>query len=130
MSSIRRGLLQGRRAAALVFGLFVAAGLVLVFAGTLTRSSDAEATAAQLRAEIAALEERVLEGDRELDFYETEAGMLWRARGLGLGEKGEERIVLPANAPSPEPIVPLGGGRTDAQLRAPFDAWLELLFGD
>ena len=129
MSSLHRGLLQGRRAAALVFGLFVVTGLVLVFAGTSTRSTSIEAEAERLRAENALLQERVAEGDRELAIYQTEAGKLWQARVLGYGEEGEKRIVLPANAPSPEPIVPLGPGGTAEAPRAPLDAWMELLFG-
>ncbi len=129
MSSIHRGLLQGRRAAALVLGLFVVASLVLVFAGTSTRSTTIEAEAERLRAENRLLQERVAEGDRELAIYQTDAGKLWQARVLGYGEEGEKRIVLPANAPSPEPIVPLGARGNDEPPQAPLDAWLELLFG-
>jgi hypothetical protein len=37
--------------------------------------------------------------------------------------------MLPENAPSPEPILPLGGSAEEGRPRAPIDAWLELLFG-
>ncbi len=129
MSSLRYGLLRGRRAAALVFGLFVVAGLVLVFAGTLTRSTDIEAEAARLRAEIAALEADYSAGGRALAIYRTDAFATWHARSLGLGGKGEKRIMLPDDAPSPPPIVPLGADAGERQAMAPIDAWLDLLFG-
>ncbi len=129
MTSQQRGTFAGRRAAAVVFGLFVVAGLVLVFGGTLARSTDIEAVAEQKRAEIAVLQARVAAGEAEIGFYDTDAFIRWQARVHGLGESGERLIERPANAASPEPIVPLGASGTDSGARAPFDAWLELLFG-
>ncbi len=129
MTSSRRGPLQGRRAAALVFGLFVAAGLVLVFGGTISRSNDIEARAERLRAENLALEARVAAGDLEFELVGTDEFIAWQARAYGTGAKGETIIVPPNDAPSPEPIVPLGAGKADDRARAPLDAWLELLFG-
>ncbi len=129
MSSLGRGPFQGRRAAAAVFGLFVIAGLVLVFSGTLARSTASEAEAARLQAEIALLEARVEAGAAEISFLETEASVAWQARVHGYGEPGEIPFELPPNAPSPEPIVPLGGGTPEDGARAPIDAWLDLLFG-
>lgn len=129
MKSLQRSLLHGRRAAVVVFGLFVLAGLVLVFAGSLTRSTDLEAEAARMEAEIARMEEQVAAGEAELRFIQTDAFHLWRARAEGYGEAGEIRFALPPGAPSPEPVVPLGPSRSSETTRAPFDAWMDLLFG-
>ena len=129
MSSLHRGPLHGRRAAAAVFGLFVAAGLVLVFSGTLARSTDIEAEAARLQADIAMLEARVAAGADEIAFLETDESVPWQARVQGYGGPGETLFSLPENAPSPEPIRPLGGRAEEGRARAPIDAWLELLFG-
>jgi len=129
MSSPGRGRFQGRRAAAAVFGFFVVAGLVLVFSGTLARSTASEAEAARLQADIAQLEALVEAGAVEIRFLETEASAAWQARIQGYGEPGEKPFELPPSAPSPEPIVPLGGGAREDRARAPIDAWLDLLFG-
>ncbi|MEA2026397.1 MAG: hypothetical protein U9O18_06880 [Chloroflexota bacterium] len=129
MTTPRQGLLQGRRAAAVVFGLFVAVGLVLVFGGTLTRSTDIEAKAEQARAEITALEARVAAGKGEILFFESDAFALQQARALGFGEEGEKLFTLAEDAPPPRAIIPLGSGAKDGVGAAPFDAWMELLFG-
>lgn len=129
MTAPRPGPLQGRRAAGLVFGLFVVGGLLLVFAGTLARSTDIEAQAEKARAEVAALEARVAQGNAEIAFFESDAFVQQEARVLGLGEKGESRFGLPEDAPLPEPIVPLGSGAAGESAQAPFEAWMELLFG-
>ena len=129
MTAPRQGTLQGRRAAAIVFGLFVAVGLIVVFGGTLTRSTDIEAQAAQARAANAALEAQVAAGKAELLFLESDAFVLQQARALGLGAEGERRFTLPDDAPPPDSITPLGGGDDDGPAVAPFDAWMELLFG-
>ena len=129
MNRLRQGPLHGRRAAGVVFGLFVAVGLVVVFGGTLGRSTDIEAKAAQTRAEVHALEARVAAGDAELRFFETDAFVLQQARAHGYGEKGETLFALPDDAPSPEPIVPIGSGHEEGAASAPFDAWMDLLFG-
>ena len=112
-----------------VFGLFVTVGLVLVFGGALTRSTDIEANAAQARAANAALEAQVAAGKAELLFFESDAFVLQQARALGFGEEGERLFSLPDDAPPPDPITPLGGGDSDDSIAAPFDAWMELLFG-
>jgi cell division protein FtsB len=119
----------GRRAAAVVFALFVAGGLLLVFAGTITRSNDIEAEAARARAEVAALEARVAAGEAEIEFFASDAFVQQQARALGFGERGERRFALPADAPSPVPIVPIGSVDQDSASKAPFEAWMELLFG-
>jgi hypothetical protein len=129
MDSLRRAPLHGRRAAATVFALFVVVGLVVVFGGTLARSTDIEAEATRVRAEIEMLEALVQAGDAEIAFYQTDAFYRWQARAHGFGERGERLIRLPQNAPSPEPIVPLGGDVGQLRARTPMDAWLDLLFG-
>lgn len=120
----------GRRAAVIVFGLFVAIGLVIVFAGALSRSAQSEAEAARLRLEVGALETAVAAVEAEIAFIEREEFVRQQARREGLGDKraDERAFELPGNAPSPEPIEPIGGSSPIAE-RAPFDAWMELLFG-
>jgi cell division protein FtsB len=130
MATTRRPF-QGRRAAAVVLGLFVAAGLIVIFAGTLARSTDIEAQAARARAEIEVLEARVAAGEAELELYRSEAFREWQARVYGFGRKDEEKLfMLPDDAPSPAPIVALGSRADRMTAVAPFDAWMELLFGD
>ena len=62
MSFLRGGAFERRSTASLVFGLFVAGGLVLVFAGTLARSTDLR-TAPELHFVI----DRGLEHARRID---------------------------------------------------------------
>lgn len=129
MKSFRHGPGQGRRAAALVFSLFVGVGLILVFGGALARSTAIEAEAERTRAEIEVLKARVAAGADEIAFYDTEASVLWQARANGYGEPGEQPFRLQATAPSPAPIVPVGPGDPEHRARTPFDAWMDLLFG-
>ena len=129
MDRLRRAPLHGRRAAVAVLGLFVVLGLVLVFGGSLARSTEIEAEATRLLAETEMLKALETAGQAELDFYETPAFIRWQARAHGYGDVGERLIPLPANAPSPEPIVPLGSGVGEVRARTPMDAWLDLLFG-
>lgn len=121
----------GRRAAVIVFGLFVTIGLVVVFAGALSRSAHIEAEAARLRLEVRALETAVAAVDAEMAFIGGQEFVRQQARREGFGDRDrDERLFeLPRNAPSPEPIEPIGGARQAAAGRAPFDAWMELLFG-
>ena len=125
----RSGFLERRGAALVVFGLFVAGGLVFVFAGTLARANVLEAQAAVARAERDALRERVAAGVLEMQFIETDAFVEHQARAEGFGEPHEVSFRLPANAPSPPRIVPLGAGREATVGGSPMDAWMELLFG-
>jgi hypothetical protein len=129
MDDLRRAPFHGRRAAAAVFGLFVVFGLVLVFGGSLARSTEIEAEATRLLAKTQALQALVTAGEAEIAFYETDDFTRWQARAHGFGDLGERLIQLPANAPTPEPIVPLGGGVDAVPARTPMDAWLNLLFG-
>jgi hypothetical protein len=121
--------LPRRNAATTLLGLFVAVGLLLVFSGTLTRSTDIEAKAATARAEKAALQTLVESGRAELEFVETEAFVQQMARSIGMGDAGEQPFALDAAAPSPQPIIPLGSQDDRGVETAPFEAWMELLFG-
>jgi cell division protein FtsB len=129
MTIRRRGLLQGRGAAAVVVGLLLVAGLILVFSGTLTRSTDLESRAAQARAEVAAQQARVDAGRAEVEFLQTDTFIQQQARALGWGARNETLFALPADAPSPRPVPAIGSEGADQQATAPLDAWMELLFG-
>ena len=128
MSALRRAPTVGRRAFLLVVAVAVVVGVVIVLSGSLTRSTDVEAQADRARAEIAEIEQLHEEGEKELRFVETEDFIRWQATIYGLGEPGERRFVL-EDAPSPEPIVPIGPQDEAGDAMAPFDAWMELLFG-
>lgn len=129
MSILRSGFLERRGAAAIVFGLFVAGGIVFVFAGTLARATELEQEAARARAEVAALEERLAAGKAEVEFLRSDRFLEQQARIVGYGERGEQPFRLPEDAPPPEPIVPLGSRADRSVASAPLEAWLELLFG-
>jgi hypothetical protein len=124
-----RGVLERRGAAALVLGLFVLVGLVVIFAGTLTRATQLEQEAAVRRAEVVAMQEQLAAAEAEVAQTGSAALVEQHARAIGFGTKDEHAFELPASAPSPEPIVPLGSDAGDATSLAPPDAWLELLFG-
>jgi cell division protein FtsB len=129
MSILRSGFLERRGAAVIVFGLFVAGGIVFVFAGALSRATQLEQEAARARAEVAALESRLMEGNAEVEFLKSDRFLEQQARVVGYGERGEVPFRLPDGAPSPEPIVPLGRLTETPVSGAPLEAWLELLFG-
>jgi hypothetical protein len=130
MSVIRRAPLIGRRALAFVVGLVVLGGLVFLFSGSLDRSTDTEARAEQARAEVAARELELAAGEAEQAFFETDEFIRWQARALGFGQKsqGERLFALPEDAPEPASITPIGPLDAEEPM-APFDAWMELLFG-
>ena len=129
MSILRSGFLERRGAAVIVFGLFIAGGIVFVFAGALSRATELEQEAARARAEVAALESRLVEGNAEVEFLRSDRFLEQQARVVGYGERGEVPFRLPDEAPSPEPIVPLGRLAQTPVSGAPLEAWLELLFG-
>lgn len=129
MNALRRAPSAGRRAIAGLIGLALVIGIVVVFSGTLTRSTDIETLAEEVRAETARVEAQVVEGEHELEYVASDAFIEWRARAVGFGEPREQPFMLPENAPSPEPIVPIGPQAGRARTMAPFDAWMELLFG-
>ena len=128
MSALRRAPTVGRRALLLVTAVILVVGIVLVLGGGLSRSTDVEAQAERARAEIAEIEKLHAAGERELSFVETEDFIRWQATLYGLGEPGERPFVL-EGAPAPEPIVPIGPQDGEGEVMAPFDAWMELLFG-
>ncbi len=129
MSILPSGFLERRGAAVIVFGLFVAGGIVFVFAGALSRATELEQEAARARAEVATLESRLMEGNAEVEFLKSDRFLEQQARVVGYGERGEVPFRLPDEAPSPEPIVPLGRLTETPVSGAPLEAWLELLFG-
>jgi cell division protein FtsB len=129
MSMLADRFKERRGAAALVFGLFVAAGILLLFAGTLARATQLEQQAARAREEIAVLETRLELGRAEVDLMRSDAFVEQQARAAGLGTKAELPFRLPDDAPSPPPITPLGAGAPPPEAGSPFDAWMALLFG-
>jgi len=131
MSALRQAPILGRRALLVVLTLAVIVGLIVIFSGSLTRSTDIGAQADQARAEVAARELELAAGEAELEFFESKDFIRWQARVHGFGEKaeGETRFTLPEDAPAPAPITPIGPQDGGAQAIAPFDAWMEMLFG-
>ena len=120
----------GRRALAAVVALVLVGGVLVVFSGTLTRSTDAEAAEAQARAERDRMAAEVAAGRLELDYVRSDDFIEWQARAYGLGDGADERLFrLPEDAPTPAPIVPIGPLEDTDPPRAPFDAWMDLLFG-
>jgi len=128
MSSTAPSLLRRSSAAAIVLGLFVAAGIVVVFAGALTRATELEEEAARARAEIAALNGRVEAGKAEIDFIESDRFVEQQARAAGFGKQGEHAFRLPDDAPPPTPIGMLGATGEGDAAASPLEAWMELLF--
>jgi cell division protein FtsB len=131
-SDAMTGLVRGsreRRAAGVVFGLFVAGGLLVLFAGTLARATELEREAAQARAEIAALEARLESGRAEVEFMGSDAFVEQRARAEGYGARAEVPFRLPEDAPSPPPLESLGADEETPRAGSAFDAWMTLLFG-
>lgn len=129
MSLLRTVPSVGGRVLLAVVALTLVIGIVVVFSGTLTRSTDMEARAEQARAERDRAQAAVEAGELELQFVRSDEFVLWQARALGMGEKGEQPFELPEDAPSPAPIVPIGPQDEGPRPMAPFDAWMELLFG-
>jgi cell division protein FtsB len=121
---------ERRGAAALVFGLFVAGGILVLFAGTLARATEIEQEASRARAEIAALETRLESGRAEVEYMQSQPFIEQQARAAGLGTKAELPFRLPDAAPSPPPLVALGTEAAAPVAGSPFDAWLALLFGE
>ena len=119
----------GLRAMAALVGLGLLVGIIVVFSGALDRSTEVEAKAERIRAETALIQAQVEAGEAEIDFIETDDFVLWQARALDLGMPGEQPFALPADAPEPEPIVPIGPQSEGQESLAPFDAWMEMLFG-
>lgn len=128
MSTIRHAPLIGRRALAVVISLAIGVGLVVVFSGALTRSTDFELRAQEARAELEARQLELAASVEEREFFETDAFVLWQARVHGFGLPNENLFALPDDAPDPDPITPIGP-QDMTESMAPFEAWMELLFG-
>jgi hypothetical protein len=120
---------QPRGAAALVLGIFVAGGLIVIFAGALARATELEREAEQARRDVAGLRATVEAGVAEADFILTDRFVEQQARAVGYGTRGERPFRLPESVPSPDPIDPLGGGPTASTATTPLEAWVRLLFG-
>jgi cell division protein FtsB len=117
------------RTMALVAVGAVAVWLVLVFGSALARSDAVEREAAQARAELAALEQRLEAGRAEIELMQTDHFLSMQARAYGRGRTGERPFALEAGAPSAVPIVPLGARPEVVESPTPLEEWLELLFG-
>ena len=125
----KRGFLERRGTAALMLGLFVAGGLIFIFAGTLARATRSEAEAASARAGVAVLEAQLEARQVELEFVETESFVEQFARSVSYGAEGEIAFGLPEDAPSPPPIEPIGSSDSAQRDPPPLKAWIDLLFG-
>jgi hypothetical protein len=112
----------------------VSVWIVFVFARALGDLDRASARQAGIASEANALQARLDADRRELQLVQTDGFQRLQARSYGLGAPGEQVFSLGPGAPSPPPIVPLGGlqpaGTTDAGAQTPLDAWLNILFGN
>ena len=129
MTLLRQLPSMGLRAVAAIVGLSVLVGIIIAFSGALDRSTEVEAQAERIRAETALMQAQVEAGEAEIEFVESDDFVRWQARALELGKAGEQPFALPPDAPQPEPIVPIGPHTGEQDPAAPFDAWMEMLFG-
>ena len=130
MSVLRRAPALGRRALFVALGLLVTLAIVVAFSGNLSRSTDAEAQAERARATLAAIQDAHRASEDELAFVQTPEFVRWQARAYGMGDPGERPFRLEPGAPTPAPIMPIGPQDAGPRTLSPFDAWMELLFGD
>ena len=117
-----------RLSALVVIGIVVAIWIVLTFGRALTTLNEANDRAAMLRAENAALQMRLEQGQAEMELAQAPHFQRMLARALGMAPDGELAFALEPGAPAAPPVTPLGADPQAA--RAPLDAWLKLLFGD
>jgi len=101
----------------------------VVFGSALADVSAANERVQQVRADNAALEERVARGRAEIDLIRTDDFLRLQARAFGMGQPGERTFALEAGTPQMEAIVPLGSTPDLPAPRSPLDEWLQLLFG-
>ena len=111
-------------------GLLVTLAIAVAFSGNLSRSTDVGAQAERARAALAAIEEAHAASEDELAFVKKDDFVRWQARAYGMGEPGERPFKLQAGAPTPAPIMPIGPQDAGPRTLPPFDAWMELLFGE
>jgi hypothetical protein len=102
---------------------------VLTFGRSLAQMSEASQQEAAMTAETNALQAQLDAGRRELTLVQTDAFQALQARALGYGANGEIVFTLPADAPPPDHVVPLGSVGEPAATQSPLEAWLDLLFG-
>jgi len=108
----------------------IAVWLVIVFARAIADVDRATTLQQSVADESAALTQQLAADRRELELVQTDAFQRIQARAYGLGESGEQVFSLPADAPSPPAIVPLGSTTSANDVpTTPLDAWLEILFG-
>jgi hypothetical protein len=112
-----------------VIGVLIAAWIVLSFGQTLATLNDTDERLGAIRAETAALEARIRQGQAEMQLAQTPAFQRMLARSYGMAPPGERPFALEAAAPPPSAVVPLGGAAAGGT-GSPLDAWLQILFGD
>jgi cell division protein FtsB len=126
----RPGLRLRRTQLWLLVLLVVSAWVVFAFGRTLTQINQSADRLSAARAESAALSGRLEQLQAELELVQTDAFLRLQARGYGMGRANERPFALQPDAPSPEPIVALGGGDGSGAARTPLESWLHLLIGD
>jgi cell division protein FtsB len=115
---------------ALAVGLILALWFVVAFARTMGQLSEATARAAAVRADNAALTQRLAEAQKESALLQSDAYLRFAARSFGMGGPGERAFGLEPGAPAPPPVTPLGDTPASPTPQTPLDSWLSLLFGD
>jgi len=126
----RRRLRPTRLGIGVVVAIVVALWFVLAFARTMTQLNDATARTAAVRADNAALTQRLAAAQAEADLLQSDAYLRFAARSFGMGGPGERAFGLAPGAPLPASIVPLGAAPTANAAASPLDNWLSLLFGE
>lgn len=114
----------------IVVGVIVALWVVLAFGRTMAALSDATARTAAVRTENAELTSRLAQAQAESVLLQSDAYLRFAARSFGMGRPGEHSFGLAPGAPSPAPMVALGGDLGGPSAATPLDNWLSLLFGD
>jgi cell division protein FtsB len=126
----QRRLRPGWLQVGLLAGLVVALWFVLAFGRTMAQLSEASARTSAVRADNAALTERLAQAQQEAALLQSDAYIRFAARSFGMGGPGETAFGLEPGAPSPAPMIPLGETAPAKSVSAPLDSWLEMLFGD
>ena len=126
----RRRLRPSRLGIGVLVAIVVAIWFVIAFARTMTQLNDATARTAAVRADNAALTQRLAAAQHEADLLQSDPYLRFAARSFGMGGPGERAFGLEPGAPPPPAIVPLGAPPSAAAPASPLDSWLSLLFGD
>jgi hypothetical protein len=114
---------------AVLVGVLIAIWVVFSFGRTLATLHETEGRLDSIRAETAALEMRIRQGQAETTLAQTPAFQRMLARSFGMGLPGERAFALEPGAPPPSVVTPLGGGPAGADTPA-LEVWLRILFGD